>query len=443
MHESARQPVPVHSRQGVQSLLALAAISLLAGIVVGGVCAGFRVGLERADDFRDRLVGWAQAHGAFGVLVVVAACAAACALAVWLVRRFSPHAAGSGIPHVEGVLEGRLPSAGVSLIVVKFIGGLLAIGSGLALGREGPSVQIGATLSHLIGRIFHRAEADGRVLLAAGAGAGLATAFNAPIAGAVFVLEELVRRFDLRTTIAAFGASAAAIGVGRIVLGPTPDFQIPALPDAGLDVIPHFIVLGVLCGLAGVGYNKAILGALHAAASLNRIPAVVRGAAIGGAVGVIACFFPGLVGGGDALTQHTLNGAAALGWLPLIFASRFMLGPVSYAAGTPGGLFAPMLVLGAQLGLATGIVGNRLLPGQGLNPVACAAVGMAAFFTAVVRAPLTGIILVLELTGTSTQLLPMLAACGAAMLIPTLLRQPPIYESLQLAPGRSGTAPAA
>lgn len=437
MPETARQPVPAHPHHGAQSLLALAVISLLAGAVTGGVCAGFRVALEQADDLRDRSVVWAQGNGAIGVIAVVAACAAACAVAVWLVQHYSPHAAGSGIPHVEGVLEGRLPPAGVPLVIVKFIGGLLAIGSGLALGREGPSVQIGATLSHLIGRVFHRAEADGRVLLAAGAGAGLATAFNAPIAGVVFVLEELVRRFDLRTTIAALGASAAAIGVGRTILGPAPDFPIAALPDPELGLVPYFIALGALCGLVGVGYNKAILGALHAAAGMSRVPAALRGAAIGGAVGLVACFFPAAIGGGDALTQRALTGTDSLMWLPLLFAFRFVLGPVSYAAGTPGGLFAPMLVLGAQLGLGTAAAANRLFPGSGLNPIACAVVGMAAFFTAVVRAPLTGIILVLELTGTSTLLLPMLAACCAAMLIPTLLRQPAIYESLQIVPGRS------
>src|SRR5215472_13264391 len=134
---------------------------------------------------------WPEAVGFFLVLIL---CAAATALAAWLVRRFSPQASGSGIPHVEAVIRGELPQAPFWLIPVKFVGGLLAIGSGLALGREGPSVQMGASLAHFLGKVFRRHWADCRMLLAAGAGAGLATAFNAPIAGAIFVLEELLRR---------------------------------------------------------------------------------------------------------------------------------------------------------------------------------------------------------------------------------------------------------
>ena len=147
----------------------------------------------------------------------------------WLVRRFSPHAAGSGIPQVEAVLRGDLPPIPFRLIPVKFFGGLLAIGSGLALGHEGPTVQMGGSLAHLVGKIFGRGWADCRVLIAAGPGAGLGTAFNAPIAGAVFVLEELVQQFERRIAIAALGASATAIGVARLLLGDTPDFDVSGL----------------------------------------------------------------------------------------------------------------------------------------------------------------------------------------------------------------------
>src|SRR5262249_51231211 len=146
-----------------------------------------------------------------GFLVVSIVCAAAAATAAWLGGRFSPQASGSGIPHVEAVLNGQLPQAPFRIIPVKFVCGLLAIGAGLALGREGPTVQMAATIGHLVGKAFRRNWPDCRVLLAAGAGAGLATAFNAPIAGAIFVLEELVRRFEMRVAIAALGASATAI----------------------------------------------------------------------------------------------------------------------------------------------------------------------------------------------------------------------------------------
>src|SRR5438105_14309364 len=145
--------------------------------------------------------------GLAGFVLVVGGAGLAVAAAAWLVRRFSPYGCGSGMPHVGAALDRQLPPAPPRLILVKFFGGLLAIGSGLALGREGPSVQMGAVVAHIVGRIAGRGWPDRRALLAAGAGAGLAVAFNAPIAGAIFVLEELVRRFDTRIAIAALGAS--------------------------------------------------------------------------------------------------------------------------------------------------------------------------------------------------------------------------------------------
>jgi CIC family chloride channel protein len=146
---------------------------------------------------------------------------------------------------------------------------------------------------------------------------------------------------------------------------------------------------------------------------------------------LLAWFAPGLVGGGDAITQRILNRTEADLMFGLAFVLRFSLGAVSYAARTPGGLFAPMLVLGSQSGLVFGTVLYHWFPSAGTDPTEYAVVGMAALFTAVVRAPLTGIILAIELTGSFTLLLPMLGACFAAMLVPTVLHNPPIYESLR------------
>ncbi|HMF18838.1 MAG TPA: chloride channel protein, partial [Gemmataceae bacterium] len=208
------------------NLLKLGGLALLVGGFAGFLGAAFRLALLQADQFRDQLVTWAQGASLLGLLLIVAGCGAATALAAWLVRRFAPHASGSGIPQVEAVLHQELPQPAYPLIPVKFVGGLLAIGSGLALGREGPSVQMGASLAHLLGRVFRCSPSDCLVLLAGGAGAGLATAFNAPIAGAVFVLEELMRRFDTRIAIGTFAASAGAIGVSRLFLGHLPDFHV-------------------------------------------------------------------------------------------------------------------------------------------------------------------------------------------------------------------------
>lgn len=409
----------------------LALVSLMAGAAAGLLGAAFRLALLQADYLRNSVLEWSRASASLGLLVVVVLGAAAAALAAWLVRRFSPQATGSGIPHVEAVLNRELPQAPWSMIPVKFVGGLLAIGAGLALGREGPSVQMGATLSHYIGRMFRLSWTDCRALLAAGAGAGLATAFNAPIAGAVFVLEELFRRFDTRITIATFGASTAAIAVARVILGQAPDFEVAPLPYPGHAVVPLYLALGVVAGLVGAAYNWSIVAALAAAVRRPALPAEARAALVGIVVGCLGWYAPTLVGGGDPLTQAALKGEGTLAAVAALLAVRFVLGVGSYAAGTPGGLFAPLLVLGSQLGLLFAWAGESLLPALDFQPTAMAITGMAALFTAIVRAPVTGIILVIELTSGYTQLLPMLAACTTAMLVPTLLGNPPIYTSLR------------
>jgi len=408
-------------------LFALTLLALAVGALAGVLGAAFRVALQAGDAWRNALVGWAHGHAWVGLLLVAVTTAACAAVAAFLVRRFARYASGSGIPHVEAVVRGELPHAGASLLPVKFFGGWLAIGSGLALGREGPSVQMGACIGSVLGALFRR-DADDRIaLLAAGAGAGLAVAFNAPTAGAVFVLEELVRRFDTRIATAALAASASAIAVARVVLGSAPDFTVASMVPIGFGQGIPFVAVGVIAGLAGVAYNKAILGALAAADAARGLSVEARAAVIGAAIGVIAFVAPELVGGGDSLTQLALSGGPLATALPLVLALRFVMGSVSYAAGTPGGLFAPLLVLGAQLGLVCAWITG----GDGTPPAAYALVGMAAFFTAVVRSPLTGIVLVTEMTGNLAMLLPMVIASAMAMLVATLLADPPIYDSLR------------
>jgi len=240
-----------------------------------------------------------------------------------------------------------------------------------------------------------------------------------------------VRRFDTRMMITTLGASAGAIAVARVLLGEAPDFRVEPLSYHEFGTVPIYLALGVIAGFLGVAYNRTILTTLETSERLSHWPVELRAALIGAAVATLAWVAPGLVGGGDAITQRTLAGTEALATLAYVFILRFGLGAVSYAAGTPGGLFAPMLVLGAQSGLCFGTLCSQWVPSIAPHPTAVAVVGMAAFFTAVVRAPLTGIVLVTEMTVSFMLLLPMLTSCFAAMLVPTLLGQAPIYDTLR------------
>jgi len=423
-------------------VLALGLLSIAVGAWTGLVVAMFRLGLAGADRLRGAFLAASHRWSAIGFAAVVCACAGAAALAAWLARRFSPYAEGSGIPEVEVALLRELPPMPLPrLLLVKFVGGLLAIGGGMALGPEGPSVQMGAVGARLIGSRFRRGWPDMHSLIAAGTGAGLAVAFNAPIAGAVFVLEELHRQFESREALAALGASASAILVARLFLGNAPLFHVAAaasapsatgpLPYGAAATWPLYVALGIVAGLAGAAYNRTLTGALALAERIDRWPVRPQAAAVGVLVGVIGWFAPHVIGAGDTLTQDILAGAVVVGAIPLVFVLRFLFGAACYGVRAPGGLFAPLLLLGAQVGLLCGAVCSWAFPALGIQPQAFAVVGMAAFFTGVVRAPVTGIVLVIEMTAAFTTLLPMLAASFAAMVAAHLTQTPPIYHALR------------
>ncbi len=408
----------------------LCAAALGAGLLMGLVGSWFRLSLVAAERMRDGLIEWAHGFGPAGLAIPLVAAAIGVDVARSLVR-LAPLAAGSGIQHVEAVMRGESAHAGLLVLPVKFVGGLVAIGSGLALGREGPTVQMGATIGTAVARRFRTGAEDAKVVMAAAAGAGLGVAFNAPLGGAIFVFEELVRSFRLRLTLATLLASAAALAVSRPILGDVLDFKVAPLTEPAPRELAAYLLLGGVLGALAVVYNRAVVVGLEWNAGRVRWPVELRAALVGAAVGLFAWFGPGMVGDGHFLNQRILAGGVPTLSLALVFAVRFALGPVSYSAGTPGGLFAPLLLVGAALG---SLVGATLGPAFGTfapTPAALAVVGMTAFFAAVVQAPLTGIVLIAEMTATTTLLIPMLAASAAAFLTASLLGGRPIYDLLR------------
>jgi CIC family chloride channel protein len=290
---------------------------------------------------------------------------------------------------------------------------------------------MGATIGISLARWLRMGSDDLRTMQAATAGAGLGVAFNAPMGGAIFVFEEVARNFRVRLTIATLIACAAAIGVSRLVLGDRPDFAVaPIAPPPFSSVIPH-LLLGAALGVLGAVYNRLTVAGLEMFDRLPVTPVELRAALVGGGVGLLVWFAPSFAGGGDVRNQAVLAGSVSSATLLVVFLVRWLVGPWSYSAGTPGGLFAPLLLVGSAFGLLFGNVVHDLLPSLAPQPVAFAIAGMAAFFTAVVRAPLTGIILIAEMTATTTLMVPMLAACFAATAVATALGSEPIYDTLR------------
>ncbi|KAB2963766.1 MAG: H(+)/Cl(-) exchange transporter ClcA, partial [Thermoanaerobaculia bacterium] len=243
--------------------------AVLTGALAGLVAVFFRHLLERAEELRIHAFALARDRGLPGMALAVTAAAVAVGLAAWLVRRWSPEAAGSGIPQLKLVLQRLRPLRAGRLLPVKFASGLLAIGGGLALGREGPTLQMGGAVGRLVSRWLPSTPRERHVLIAAGAGAGLAAAFNAPLAGLVFVLEEVQRNFSPGIFSASFLASVTADVVARLALGQTAVFHSPNPGTPPISGLPFYLVLGVVAGIVGVLFNRALLGGLAAA---NRVP---------------------------------------------------------------------------------------------------------------------------------------------------------------------------
>ncbi|MGU3499545.1 ClC family H(+)/Cl(-) exchange transporter [Mycobacterium sp. C31M] len=413
-------------------LALICAIAVIAGVAIGFVGGAFRWCLERADTLRGDLVDWAHHLPGPSWLILMCATAAGATLAALIVRSI-PLAAGSGIQHVEAVHRGEAAPPLPALLPAKFVGGLLAIGSGLVLGREGPTVHMGAALGAEAARRSHLAEPDVRMLQAALGGAGLAVAFNAPIAGVLFTLEEVTRSFRLRTVLATLFATASAVGCSRLITGDEPDFDVASIAAPSLSWLPLFVVFGLLTGLAGVLYNRLVLGFLDGAARVSRVPPVAKAALIGTVVGLVTFIEPLATGGGDTLNQMILGADSVVLWAVAGFLIvRFVAGPLSYAAAVPGGLFAPLLAIGTLWGVLFLSCFDTVWPGEHTAlAVPMAIVGMTAFFGATVRAPLTAIVVVIEMTGTTAVAIPTLAATAAAVLVAESLRSPPIYDSLR------------
>ncbi len=414
------------SRRAEAAYVALAA---LVGLLAGAVGSAFHRVIDMLAAWPDMLrrvmdgPAFPAACGLMTMLVTVGVVA--------LVRRIAPEAAGSGVQEIEGAMEGLRTVRGARVLPVKFLGGAAAIGSGLVLGREGPTIHIGAALAALLSRSPRLHETERRGLLAAGAAAGLACAFNAPIAAILFVIEETHRQFPYtyRTYMGVIAAAFCATVVTEVIGGTAPDLTV-IVPTAPLATLPLFLLMGCILGAVGVLLNAAILSAVRfAAAAQARVPYAYP-ACVGLAVGVLLASVPQAVTGGEGLIVDILHRQPAIGVLLALALARFCTTVASYSTGVPGGIFAPILALAVCIGLAFGAAVSFFWPQPDALPAAFAIAAMGGLFTASVRAPVVGVVLTLELTGSYALALPLIATCLAANLAARALGGRPIYEEL-------------
>jgi chloride channel protein, CIC family len=403
--------------------LKLLPMAALVGIISGFLSLAFRLTLQTLETIHHSIVEQCSTKGFGGFLIIVVWSIVFTVVAVEIVQRICPEASGSGIPHLKGVLFRLRKLHWKFLIPVKFIGGLCTAAAGLTLGREGPTIQIGGASGTAVASMLRVSEVDAPVLLASGAAAGLAAAFNAPLAGVVFVLEELQCGISHPAFSSAFLAAAIADVISRVLTGQQPILTAIHLPIAPVASLPFFAICGIVSGALGSIFNRSLLGVLALKPSRNR--RILLTVAAGLSIGLVAYFQPVLIGSGAKLIETLLTKPMSSGLIPVFFLVRFLLTIVCYRTGAAGGIFFPILVLGALVGQFVG----ELSPGPSM-PTLFALAGMVGFFTAVVKAPLTGVVLMVEMTGNFEQMLVLLTSALSAFAVSEILKVHPIYQAL-------------
>lgn len=340
-----------------------------------------------------------------------------------------PMCTGSGIPQIKGILQGDMSMRWFPVLWSKIIGGVLAIGAGMSLGREGPSVQIGACVGQGLSQTSRRTRFESRILMTAGAGAGLAAAFNAPLAGVIFGLEEMQKTISPALLLTGITASITAATVTEVVFGMSPVFSMGYLLPLPLNLFDVLVAAGIVIGLLGRLFNIALAYSLNTYSRLGlsgmKKPLVPLALA-----GILGFVLPEILGGGNLLVDSLVVTDYTIGFLCLLFVGKFLFTMICFGSGVPGGIFLPMLVLGA----AGGAVLAKLLVLAGLLPAMYYAdiivFGMAAYFSSVVKSPVTGSILILEMTGSFQHMLALLVVSLTAYVISDLTGGRPVYDEL-------------
>lgn len=404
--------------------------------IFGGLCISlFRFLLGEAEALR------IYAYNAFLIPAVakenfIPLCLWAAALVVtgfFLYRMclYAPMAGGSGIPQVKGVILGLYKMKWFRILWVKIIAGALGIGAGLSLGREGPSIQIGAVAGQGLSRLLGRTRMEERYLITSGASAGLAAAFNAPLAGMMFALEELHRNFSGAVLLPTMTSAITATIVTHFFFGRSTSFHFLNLVPMPAEHLGLVVLIAISAGFAGIIFNY---GLLHTSSFYNlpffknqyvKILFALFSACF------LGFFLPQVLGGGNTLVDQLAAGRfTSLSFLVLLLIGKYVFTLISYGCGVPGGFFLPLLVVGALLG---SVEAHVLVSLELINEVYTPniiIIGMVSLFAASVRSPITGTLLILEMTGDFGHLMALALGSAVAYITAELLKGEPIYDAL-------------
>jgi CIC family chloride channel protein len=416
---------------------------LLLTIVSGGLCGlaavCFHIGISEAESL---LIERALAAPRFSWIYWTILTPTVGGLVVGLGLRWIPGAAGSGVPQVKvayALHSGHVPFRDA---VAKFVLGIIQIGTGGSLGREGPTVQICAGISSLLARLSGLSRQSQRRMASVGVAAGIAAAFNAPIAAVTFTLEEVIGDLDQTMLSGVIVAAAIAAAVERSVLGQHPVFEVRGAYTMGpATSLLSYAVLGVFAAVASVAFTDSLLGLRSLFKQFTAVPKFVHpaiGGALTGTLAVIAILWlkqGGITGGGYGSLSLALSGTLPAKILMGLCLLKLAATVCSYSSGGAGGIFAPSLFIGGMIGGSVGYLDVAIFHHSTDSIGAFALVGMGAVFAGIIRAPMTSVLIIFELTGGYGLILPLMIANMSAYALARHWRNTPVYEALLLQDG--------
>ncbi len=409
--------------------LRLFAEGILTGIFAGLVICFFRYALQEMELLRGAVYqflhgqDWTYHVAWFAILILLG-------FILHSLNKLEPLAAGSGIPQVKGAILGLIKMRWFPILWVKLTAGILGIGAGLSLGREGPSIQLGAVAAQGISRMLKRTRLEERYLMTSGASAGLAAAFNAPLAGVIFALEELHRNFSIVVLLPSMAAAMTATIISRALFGCASIFEFQDLPLLPINYYGIVVIVALVVGLVGVLFNKGLLNVprfYNLPIFGSPVHKIIFALVVGGFLGYC---LPEVLGGGNALINSLARTPVSLQLLVVFLIGKFLFTLISYGCGVPGGFFLPMLVIGALCGSICGnlLVLLGLIQPEYLSNIVV--IAMASLFASSVRAPITGTVLIMEMTASYQHLLALAIASMVAFVVAELCQSKPIYEEL-------------
>jgi len=348
----------------------------------------------------------------------------------YLLFRYFPHARGSGVPQTKAALFARGGHISLGTVFGKFFCTSATLASGIPLGREGPAVQVGAGIASVLGRALGLSPEKIKALVPVGAAAAIAAAFNTPLAAVLFALEEVVGDLHAPVLGSVVLASATSWAMLRLLLGNDPLFKVPQYQLVHPLEFGVYAILGVLGGLVSVAFTKLLLGLRSRFLRFPRKTLWFQPVAGGLCVGIMGWFVPQILGVGYKHVGDALNGSMAFKLMALLLVLKLFAVAISYASGNAGGIFGPSLFLGAMLGGIVGTVAHNLLPTFVAAPGVYALVGMGTAFAGIVRAPMTSVVMIFELTRDYSVIVPLMISNLVSLFISSRLQKQPIYEVL-------------